>query len=237
MRRETLDDNLTQLQAMLDEMAPLAATAFRHASTALLENRVRLAEQVVARDPIIDGHRAAIELLAVETMALHQPMVAPLRSVVTALRCAQQLERMGDLAAHIAEVVPRFARADGPSVLPEQARPLFAEYGQRVAAMGDKAATVLRTRNVVMAAELDRDDDGVDAVHRSVFELMFGPDWTAGVPAAVDAALLARFHERYADHCVHLARHVVYAVTGGTPEEVPPGPGCTGAAQPNRPET
>lgn len=217
MRRETLDDNLVQLRSMLDEMAPLVATAFRHASEALLHDRRRLAEQVVARDPIIDGHRAAIELLAVETMNLHQPTVTPLRTVVTALRCCQQLERMGDLAEHIAKTVAR--AGDGP-VLPDQAHRLFGEYGDLVAAMADKAVTVLSTRNVVLARELADDDDRVDALHRSVFELLFGPDWTSGVPAAVDVALLARFHERFADHCVHLARHVVYAVTGGTPEDI-----------------
>ncbi|MEJ8282022.1 phosphate signaling complex PhoU family protein [Pseudonocardia spirodelae] len=216
MRRETLDDNLTQLQAMLDEMGPLVSGAFHDASQALLHDRRRLAEQVVARDPIIDGHRAAVELLAVETMNIHQPMVSPLRSVVTALRCAQQLERMGDLARHVAETVARDERRG----LAEQARPLFTEYGARVAAMGDKAVEVLRTRNVVLACELRADDDAVDALHREVFELMFGASWTAGVPAAVDVALLARFHERYADHCVHLADHVVYAVTGGTPDQV-----------------
>lgn len=218
MRRETLDDNLVQLQSMLDEMGPLVATAFRHASVALLDDRRRLAEQVIARDPIIDGHRAAIELLAVETMNLHQPVVSPLRSVVTALRCSQQLERMGDLARHIAESV---ARAGDRPVLPDQVRPLFTDLGARVDALGDKAVTVLRTRNVVLACELESDDDGVDAVHRSLFELMFGPDWTGGISAAVDVALLGRFHERYADHCVHLANHIVYAVTGGTPDELP----------------
>ncbi|MFP5020843.1 phosphate signaling complex PhoU family protein [Pseudonocardia phyllosphaerae] len=219
MRRETLDDNLTQLQAMLDEMAPLVVTAFRNASTALLEDRRRLAQQVVARDPIIDGHRAAIELLAVETMAVHQPVVGPLRSVVTALRCSQVLERMGDLARHVAEVVARAPEDAHP--LPDQAHPLFVTYGARVADVAEKAASVLRTRNVVLAVELDADDDLVDAAHREVFELMFGPDWTAGVPAAVDTALLARFYERYADQAVRLAEHVVYAVTGGTPDQVP----------------
>lgn len=218
MRRETLDDNLAQLRSMLDEMGPLVAAAFRDASDALLSDRTRLAEQVVSRDPVIDGYRDAIELLAVETMNIHQPMAAPLRAVIAALRCAQQLERMGDLARHIAATV---VRSGDHVVLAEQAHPLFADYGARVAAMGDKAVEVLRTHNVVLAAELREDDDVVDALHRQVFELMFGPDWTAGVPAAVHAALLARFHERYADHCVHLADHVVYAVTGGTVDELP----------------
>ncbi len=218
MRRETLDDNLADLQALLDEMGPEVDAAFRRASTALIEGRIRMAEQVVENDRAIDDLRSRIEKLAVETMSVHQPVVGPLREVVSALRCSHVLERMGDLAEHIAQVVVR--HAPGP-VLPDEARGVFQEYGSLVAAMGDKAVTVLRTRNVILATELRSDDDAVDAMHRHVFEVLFGDGWTAGVPAAVDAALLARFHERYADHAEALARHVVYAVTGSEPDSLP----------------
>jgi phosphate transport system protein len=218
VRRETLDDNLASLQALLDDMGPRVDTAFRRASTALVEGRIRLAEQVVEHDHDIDELRARTERLAVETMSVHQPVVGPLREVVSALRCSHVLERMGDLAEHVAQVVVR--HAPDPA-LPDTAREVFREYGCLVAAMGDKAMTVLRTRNVVLAAELQRDDDAVDALHRHVFEVLFGDSWTAGVPAAVDAALLARFHERYADHAEALARHVVYAVTGSEPDSLP----------------
>lgn len=217
MRRETLDDNLADLQDLLDETGPLVDAAFRKASTALVEGRVRMAEQVVASDHVIDELRSRIERLAVETMSVHQPVVGPLREVVSALRCAHVLERMGDLAEHIAQVVVR--HAPGPA-LPEPARAVFDEYGGLVAAIGGKAVTVLRTRNVVLATELETDDDAVDAMHRHVFEVLFGHDWTSGIPAAVDAALLARFHERYADQSVDLARHVVYAVTGNRPDSL-----------------
>ena len=217
MRRESLDDNLAGLQALLDEMGPLVDAAFRKASTALVEGRVRVAEQVVEHDHVIDGLRARTEKLAVETMSVHQPVVGSLRAVVSALRCAHVLERMGDLAEHVAQVVVRH----GPgAALPEPARGVFHEYGCLVSAMGAKAVTVLRTRNVVLATELEQDDDAVDALHRHVFAVLFGDDWTGGVPAAVDAALLARFHERYADQSVALARHVVYAVTGSGPERL-----------------
>lgn len=218
MRRETLDDNLTDLQALLDEMGPLVDGAFRHASAALVEGRARAAEQVVENDHVIDDLRARTEKLAVETMSIHQPVAGPLREVVSALRCAHVLERMGDLAEHVAQVVVR--RAPGPA-LPDAARPVFREYGCLVAAMGTKATTVLRTRNVILATEIEPDDEAVDAMHRHVFEVLFGEQWTDGVPAAVDAALLARFHERYADHAVVLARHVVYAVTGDEPDNLP----------------
>lgn len=218
MRRETLDDNLADLQRLLDEMAPQVAEAFHKASTALVDGRTRMAEQVVEHDHVIDGLRSRIEMLAVETMSIHQPVAGPLRSVVSALRCAHVLERMGDLAEHVAQIVVRHAPKPA---LPDAATPVFREYGCLVAALGDKAMTVLQTRNVVLATELKPDDDAVDAMHRGVFALLFGDEWIHGVPAAVDAALLARFHERYADHAVVLARHVVYAVTGDEPDSLP----------------
>ncbi|RZT83650.1 PhoU-like phosphate uptake regulator [Pseudonocardia sediminis] len=214
MRRETLDDNLAQIQRLLDEMGPEVAVAFRRASTALLEGRGRLAEQVVSHDPVIDDLRSRIELLAVETINIHAPVVGPLRSCVTAIQAAHHLERMGDLARHIAETAAR--HAPEPAV-PEQARPLFQEYGGLVSAMGDKAVTVLTSRNVVLATELGTDDARVNDLHRDVFTLMFGDTWTEGVPAAVDTALLARFHERYADQAKSLAQRVIYAVTGQEP--------------------
>ena len=210
MRRETLDDNLAQVQALLDQMGREVTVAFGKASAALLDGRERLAQQVIDRDPVLDDLRSRTELLAVETMNIHSPVVGPLRSVVAAIRCSHQLERMGDLAAHIAEI----ARRRSPDPVPGVIRPLFREYGGLVGAIGDKAVTVLRTRNVVLATELRADDDRVNALHRRVFEVVFGDGWTEGVPAAVDAALLARFHERFADQAVSMTEQVVYAVTG-----------------------
>lgn len=214
MRRETLYDNLARIQDLLDEMGPEVTAAFRHASSALLDGRERLAEQVVARDPVIDDLRSRVELLAVETMNIHSPVVGPLRSVVAAFRCADQLERMGDLAVHIAEIAQRRS----PNAVPEIVRPLFREYGSLVGAMGEKAVTVLRTRNVVLATEVGADDEQVNAVHRRVFEVVFGDEWAEGVPAAVDTALLARFHERFADQAVSMTARVIYAVTGQQPD-------------------
>jgi phosphate transport system protein len=81
----------------------------------------------------------------------------------------------------------------------------------RIAAKIGKA---MSTHDVVAAAQLDRDDDAMDNLHKSLFTIMFGPDWTEGVEAAVDTALLGRYYERYADHAVNVGRHVVFLVTG-----------------------
>jgi phosphate transport system protein len=99
-------------------------------------------------------------------------------------------------------------------VVPEPVRPAFAEMGRVGVALAHKAAEVVRTRNVLLAVELDRDDEAMDALHEQTFEVLMGRAWTFGVAAAVDVALLARYYERFADHAVLIAEEVVTDVTG-----------------------
>ena len=80
---------------------------------------------------------------------------------------------------------------------------------------------MVRTRNVLLAVELDADDDAMDALHRRMFEVLMDPGWPHGIPAAVDITLLARYYERFADHAVTVAHATVYAVTGQEPDTIP----------------
>jgi phosphate transport system protein len=213
--RETLDGNTARLQALLGEMGDAVVVAFRAACAALLDRHPRLAERVIEGDPAIDDLRARIEVLATQTITIFAPVGPDMRVVVAAIQAAHELERVGDLARHIAEAAHR--RHPLPAV-PDVARDLVSELSTQVAAMVAKAVTVLRTRNVLLALELESDDDRVDALHRDLFTLMFGERWTCGIPAAVDLTLLARFYERIADHAVALAERTVYVVTGHHPE-------------------
>ncbi|MFR9804828.1 phosphate signaling complex protein PhoU [Pseudonocardia sp. RS010] len=215
MRRETFDENAVRLQTLLGEMGEVVVAAVRAASAALLERHPRLAERVIEGDPAIDDRRARIEALATETITIFAPVGPDMRAVVSAIQSAHELERVGDLAQHIAEAAHR--RHPDPCV-PEQAREILLELSTQVGAMMSKTVTVLRTRNVILALELESDDDRVDALHRDLFALMFGDTWTCGIPAAVDLTLLARFYERIADHAVALAERTVYVVTGRHPE-------------------
>ncbi|WP_181779647.1 phosphate signaling complex protein PhoU [Pseudonocardia pini] len=215
MRRETLEENIASLQAMLGELAESVAAAFRSATTALLDGRLRMAERVIEGDPAIDDLRARIEALATETITIFAPVGPDMRTVVAAIQSAHELERMGDLAQHVAEAARRRAPH---SVVPAVAHELFTEFSGAAIAMVAKSAAVLRTRNVILALELEGDDDRVDALHAELFALMFGERWTCGIPAAVDLTLLARFYERIADHAVALAERTVFVVTGRHPE-------------------
>jgi phosphate transport system protein len=213
-----LPQQLGELSELLGQMCTAVARALNQATTALLDSRVRLAEQVVAGDKAIDALRAQVEELAGDALLFHAPVAGDLRAVVSTIRAAGDVERMGDLALHVAEVVRM--RHPAPA-LPAEVRGDFAEMGRLAVQLALKAADVVRSRNVLMAVELDADDDAMDVLHRHMFSVMMDSDWSHGVPAAVDVTLLARYYERFADHAVVVARETVYAVTGQEPDAIP----------------
>jgi phosphate transport system protein len=211
---DPLPRQLTDLNLLLADMAPAAAAAMQHATTALLEGRERLAHQVITGDAEIDALRAQVEEVATDALLFHAPVAGDLRRVVSAIRSAGDIERMGDLALHVAQAARR--RHPQP-VLPAEVAPYFAEMGRIGAALARKAADVMRTRDVETAATLEADDDAMDDLHRHIFSVLMAPSWAHGVGPAVDITLLGRFYERYADHAVTVARRVVYVVTGRMP--------------------
>jgi phosphate transport system protein len=212
--RDQYQDQLAALADALADMCLQVATAMERATRALLEADLQLAEQVIAEDLRIDDLRTDAEEKAFGLLALQSPVATDLRVVIAAIHGAGDIERMGDLALHVAQAARR--RHPQP-VLPAEIAPYFAEMGRIGAALARKAADVMRTRDVETAATLEADDDAMDDLHRHIFSLLMAPSWAYGVGPAVDITLLGRFYERYADHAVTVARRVVYVVTGRMP--------------------
>ena len=212
--RDQYQDQLAALGAALADMGLQVATAMELATRALLEADLQLAEKVIAEDLRIDDLRADAEEKAFGLLALQSPVATDLRVVISAIHGAGDIERMGDLALHVAQAARR--RHPQP-VLPADMAPYFAEMGRIGAALARKAADVIRTRDVEAAATLEADDDAMDDLHRHIFSILMAPSWAHGVAPAVDITLLGRFYERYADHAVTVARRVVYVVTGRMP--------------------
>ncbi len=208
MSPPSLQTQLRNLSDLLGQMCTAVAGAMHQATTALLDGRVRLAQQVVAGDAAVDVLRALIVDTATDSLLLHAPKAGDLRAVVSAIRSAGDIERMGDLALHVAQVAIR------ERGLPRQVRGDIAEMGQRAVQLALKAAEVARTGNVLLASELDADDDAMDLLHRRMFTVLMDPAWEHGVPVAVDITLLARYYERFADHAVAVAMDTAHAVTG-----------------------
>jgi phosphate transport system protein len=207
---------LDQLSDLLARMCTEAATNLRGATTGLVEGRTRLAEKVVSGDAAMLELRAEVENTAADALLFHAPVAGDLRRVVAAIRSSGDLERMGVLARHIAEAA---VRREGRAV-PEFIRPSFAEMGRVGVALAHKAAEVVRTRNVLLAVELDRDDEAMDALHAQMFAALMEQTWPHGIAAAVDVTLVARYYERFADHAVLVATETATAVTGRRPHEL-----------------
>ncbi len=212
--RDAYQEQLEGLADGLADMCDQVAEAMAKATRSLLEADLQLAEEVITSDIRIDDLRAAAEERAFALLALQAPVATDLRTVVSAIHGAGDIERMGDLALHVAQAARR--RHPQP-VLPAEVAPYFAEMGRVGCALATKAGEVIRTRDLERAAQLESDDDAMDDLHRHMFTVLMDREWSHGVGPAVDITLLARFYERYADHAVAVARRIVYVVTGRMP--------------------
>ena len=212
--RDVYQEQLETLAEALADMCTHVAEAMEKATRALLEVDLQLAEEVISEDVRVDEIRAAAEERAFALLALQAPVATDLRIVVSAIHGAGDIERMGDLALHVAQAA---RRRHPQAVLPDEVAPYFAEMGQVGVALARKAGEVIRTRDLARAAELESDDDAMDDLHRHMFTVLMDREWSHGVGPAVDITLLARFYERYADHAVAVARRIVYVVTGQMP--------------------
>jgi phosphate transport system protein len=209
--RDEYRADLVEVNRMLVAMAEAVRMAMRRATGALLSVDQTDAEEVVARDAEIDALYRLVEDKVYDLLARQAPVASDLRVVFTAIHVAADLERMGDLAEHVARTA---LRRHPMCAVPEVLSRIFEEMGSVADRIAEKITAAISTSDIVTAAQLDRDDDAMDRLHRQLFEQLFDPKFSEGTEAAVDSALLGRFYERYADHAVNAGRHVVFLVTG-----------------------
>jgi phosphate transport system protein len=212
--RDTYHEQLEDILAELERMTRTVSTAVRRSTTALLKADIRQAEDVIAADIELDAAGEGVEEKVFELMARQAPVANELRMLVAALRMVADLERMGDLAAHVSKI----ARLRYPAqAIPAELHGVIEEMGAVAGRMVDSAGDVIRSRDIEAAAGLEKVDDEMDKLRSNQFRLMMDDAWPHGVEVAVDIALLGRYYERIADHAVSMARRVVYLVTGELP--------------------
>ncbi|WZH35648.1 MAG: phosphate signaling complex protein PhoU [Microbacterium enclense] len=222
--REVFHQSLEDVQSRLVEIAELVTVAIDRATRAFGSSDVTLAEEVIEADAIIDEKAFELDELAIEILARQQPVARDLRIVVTALRVSASLERMGDMAEHIAQL----ARSRFPErAIPRGLKTTFTRMGEYDVEVARKLTELLRTQDLRIADEIRNADDSIDELHISVFEKVLGDTWKGEATATVDATLASRYHERFADHAVSVAKKVVYLATGdwaGADDETEPSP-------------
>ena len=216
--REVFQQELAEVQDRLAEIARLVAISIEKATKAFNKSDVALAEEVIADDDKIDALTVELDELAITILARQQPVARDLRIVVSALRISASLERMGDMSTHISQLA-RYRFPD--KVIPKSLRPTFAEMGALDVKIAKMLAELLTTEDMALAEAIRNEDDKVDALHLSVFDAVLGETWKGQAADTVDATLASRYHERFADHAVSIAKKVQYLGTGDWHQPTP----------------
>ena len=202
---------MSELSDDLVTMSKLVLTAITDASDALLTENIELAQSVIAKDAKLDDLEETVDERCVLLIAQQQPVGRDLRPIVAALRISAALERMGDLAQHIAESA---RRAYPGSAIPATHREIVEGMGAAAKLAAAEVAELLESRDLNTAARIVSDDDTLDDLHAKAYASLLAPDYAGDAQTTLDVALLSRYYERFGDHAVGISRRIVYLVTG-----------------------
>ena len=209
--RTAFQDELDGVTQTLSELSTLVSGAITQATHALLTADLSEAEAVIAADDRVDEIQHELDARIIDIIARQQPVASDLRALVTALRMSADLERMGDLAHHIAKVTR--LRHPGAAV-PSELLLTVEEMGKVARLISDKVGGIINSKDIDKALEVEKDDDEMDLLHRKLFLVLLDPSWPHGIETAIDMTLIGRYYERYADHAVSVSRRIHFQVTG-----------------------
>jgi phosphate transport system protein len=206
-----LQRDLEKLKKITLEVGTIVEEAISRSITALTNRNRALAEQVVAGDSEIDRREVQLEEECLKILALHQPVARDLRFVVAVLKMNNDLERMGDYAANVAERAAALAVGQQIDLPPE-----LAAMADKVTNMVRKSLDCVVEADSVLAAAVCASDDEVDALHRSLFTTVqqnIRRD-IDNLEAWIQVLSIIRYLERIADLATNVAQDVIYMVEG-----------------------
>ena len=209
--RSAFQDELDGVTQSLLDLSSLVSSAITQATHALLTADLSEAEAVIAADDRVDEIQHELDARIIDIIARQQPVASDLRALVTALRMSADLERMGDMAHHIAKITR--LRHPGAAV-PSELLLTIEEMGKVARLISDKVGGIINSKDIDKALEVEKDDDEMDLLHRKLFTALLEPSWPHGIETAIDMTLIGRYYERYADHAVSVSRRIHFQVTG-----------------------
>lgn len=214
--REQFRQEMRELTETLNMQARAASKAIDGAAASLKDANLALAEQVIDADQSIDLLERNIEEMAISLLARQAPVASDLRTVVSALRLSATLERMGDLARHVAYVARgRFPRTATSGEVKE----LFENMADKAAEVGKAVAKLVQTQDLAIADKIVAGDDELDAMHAKTFDFALNESLELTRQEVVDIILLGRYLERFGDHGVSIAHRMRFLVTGMEPDK------------------
>lgn len=210
--REVFQQELREVQTRLVQIAELVETAIQQATTAFGSSDVALAEQVLDAGETVDQYASELDELTIDILARQQPVASDLRLMVGSLRMSASLERMADLAEHIAQL----ARYRYPeNAIPGGLRKTFAKMGAIDVKMAKLLVALLHEQDQALIDQIRDLDDDLDELHAKVFEKVLSEKVRVDGPTGVvDATLASRYHERFGDHAVDITKQMNFFLNG-----------------------
>ena len=209
--RSRFDEQLHTLNHELLEMGALIERAIRSATDALVKQDVEAALQAIAADKEVDQAERDIESLCLKLLLQQQPVARDLRLISSALKMITDMERIGDQASDIAELVIYLSKE--PYIKELTHLPQMAENAIR---MVSSALDAYVRKDVVLAQQVMDMDDRIDTLFVTVKDELIAlirNDAAAG-SQAIDLLMIAKYYERIVDHAQNIAEWVEYALTG-----------------------
>ena len=215
MMRARFDQQLETLNKELITMGALCENAIAMSAKALIEGNVKLAGEVPGMSSQIDEKEREIETMCLKLLLQQQPVARDLRAISSALKMITDMERIGDQAADIAEIVTLSNISAGDDTL------FIRDMALAVIKMVTESIDAFVRKDVVIARAVIEYDDVVDdyfnKVKRTLIELFSKPG--ADGEYALDLLMIAKYFERIGDHAVNIAEWVVFSITGRHEEE------------------
>ena len=209
--RNRFDEQLHTLNHELLEMGALIERAIRSATDALVKQDVEAALKAIAADKEVDQAERDIESLCLKLLLQQQPVARDLRLISSALKMITDMERIGDQASDIAELVIYLSKE--PYIKELTHLPQMAEKAIR---MVSSALDAYVRKDVALAQEVMAMDEAIDALFVTVKDELIAlirNDAAAG-SQAIDLLMIAKYYERIGDHAQNIAEWVEYALTG-----------------------
>ncbi|MFN0179945.1 MAG: phosphate signaling complex protein PhoU [Gemmatimonadales bacterium] len=204
-------DELSQVKVRLLTMSGEAEAAVQTAVEALLERDAEKADRVIKGDRVVDGMEVEIEEQCLSLLALQQPMAKDLRLLVSAIKIANDLERVGDHAVNIGQCAARLTERR-----PRTPEPEIVEMARIAREMLSDSLEAFVRGDAVAGREICLRDDKVDALNRSVFRILLTHmmEDPHSIGAGMELLLVSRNLERIADLATNIAEDVVFLVEG-----------------------
>lgn len=209
--RDYFEEQLEELHIRLTEMGSLCVKSIEETYEALMSGDRAVAEKIMRRNGAIKQREREIENLSMKLLLLQQPVATDLRVVSAAMKMSTDMERIGNQAAEIAEIL-----LTGDVEIPES-KIHIRDMAQATMDMVNRSIDSFVKQDRKLAEQVIQYDDTVDELFLTVRK-----DLSTGIGSEVrlmDLLMIAKYYERIGDHAVNIAEWVIYSVTGEHPAE------------------